>query len=271
MDKTLGRQAAGLTAALYDSGKTVFRLHDVETITGQSPPSARSFVRKLVQRGIATRVKPGLYVLVPSELGREKTYLGNPYVLGREIIYPHDYYVSHGSAMEIHRMTTHPQLAVTVSTPVLRRPLWVLGTEYRFVRWRPDRAFGIESVWVTKQDAVRVSNIERTVVDGLEKPRYCGGVVEVAAGLWRRRGDIDLRRLSAYAVELGVAAVCKRLGFMLELLEMGDPVVLDPLRKRSGGPYVLLDPLLPADGSYLARWRVRVNLVPAEIISALGA
>lgn len=270
MSKTLGRQAARVVAALYDSGKTVFRLADVVAISGQSPTAASSFVRNLVGRGIATRVKPGLYVLVPSELGTETTYLGNPYVLAREIIRPHDYYLSHGSAMEIHRMTTHPHLAVTVSTPAVRRPLWILGTEYRFVRWQADEAFGVESMWVTKQDAVRVSNIERTIIDGLDKTRYSGGVVEVTSGMWRRRADVNLERLSAYAVELGVAAVCKRLGFLLELLQLGDSAVLDPLRERSKGSHVLLDSLLPPDGSYNGRWRVRVNVDPQEILSTLG-
>lgn len=260
MNKTLGTQAARVIAALYDSGQAVFRLADVQAVTGLSDVSVASFVRNLVDRGLATRVKPGLYVLVPSELGSATTYLGDPYVLAREIIHPWDYYLSHGSAMDIHRMTSQPRLAVTISTPAVRRPLWVHGTEYRFVRWHPEKDFGVESLWVTKQDSVRVSSIERTVVDGLERPRYCGGVAEVALGLWRRHADVDLTRLSAYAVELGVAAVCKRLGFVLELLEVGDPAVIDPLRERSKGVHVLLDPLLPAEGPYNGRWRVRVNL-----------
>jgi predicted transcriptional regulator of viral defense system len=210
-------------------------------------------------------------VLVPSELGSGTVYLGNPYVLAREIIYPWDYYLSHGSAMDIHHMSTQPQLAVTVSTPAVRRPLWVHGTEYRFVRWRPDKDFGVESLWVTKQDSVKVSNLERTVIDGLERPRYCGGVAEVAQGMWRRQTDIDLARLSAYAIQLGVAAVCKRLGFVLELLGLGDPTVIEPLREQSTGVHVLLDPILPAAGPYNGRWRVRVNLDPHEILAALGA
>lgn len=272
MDKTLGSQAAHVIMALHGSEKTVFRLDDVTTITGQSRASARSFVRKLVDRGVATRAKPGLYVLVPQELGKEKTYLGDPYVLAREIIRPHEYYISHGSAMDIHRMTTHPRLAVTVSTPALRRPLWVHGTEYRFVRWRPERSFGIGSVWVTKQEAVRVSGIERTVVDGLQRPRYCGGIVEVAAGLWRRQADADVERLVDYAMQLNVGAVCSRLGFVLELLGLGAGTALGRLRERcGGGAYVLLDPLLPAEGSYAGRWRVRVNVDPSEILSTLGA
>jgi predicted transcriptional regulator of viral defense system len=271
MSKTVGTQAARVIAALHDSGQTVFRLADVQGITGLSIGSTASFVRKLVDRGLATRIKAGLYVLVPSELGSETIYLGDPYVLAREIIHSWDYYVSHGSAMDIHRMTTQPRLAVIVSTPAVRRPLWVHGMEYRFVRWHPDQGFGIESLWVTKQDAVRVSNMERTIIDGLEKPRYCGGVAEVAVGLWRRRANVDLTRLSAYAVELGVAAVCKRLGYVLELLELGTPAVIEPLRERSTGVHVLLDPLLPTEGSYNGRWRVRLNLDPQEIVTALEA
>lgn len=271
MDKTLGSQAARVIVALHSSGKTVFRLDDVTAATGQSRASARSFVRKLVDRGVATRAKPGLYVLVPQELGAEKTYLGNPYVLAREIIHPHEYYISHGSAMDIHRMTTRPQLTVTVSTPTVRKPLWVLGTEYRFVRWRPERSFGIAGVWVTKQEAVRASDIERTVVDGLERPRYSGGIVEVAAGLWRRRVDVDVERLVDYAIQLDVGAVRKRLGFVLELLGLGSGSALRRLRETSDGAYVPLDPLLPPEGSYVGRWRVRVNFDPDEILSALGA
>ncbi len=30
-------------------------------------------------------LKPGLFILVPFELGREREYLGNPYVIAREL------------------------------------------------------------------------------------------------------------------------------------------------------------------------------------------
>jgi predicted transcriptional regulator of viral defense system len=271
MTKTMGTQAARVIAALQDSGQAVFRLADVRAITGLSAAAVASFVRNIVDRGLATRVKPGLFVLVPSEMGSATTYLGDPYVLAREIIHPWDYYLSHGSAMDIHRMTTQPQLAVTVSTPAVRRPLWVHGTEYRFVRWSPAKDFGVESLWVTKQDSVRASNLERTIIDGLERPRYCGGVAEVALGLWRRHADMDLTRLADCAVQSGVAAVCKRLGFILELLGMGDSEVVGALQGHSKGVHVLLDPLLPPAGPYTGRWRVRVNLDPQEILAALGA
>ena len=78
--KTLGPQAAKLVTTLHERSRPVFRLGDVREITGLSESSARSFVRKLVDRGVVTRLKPGLFVLVPFELGKERQYLGNPLV-----------------------------------------------------------------------------------------------------------------------------------------------------------------------------------------------
>jgi predicted transcriptional regulator of viral defense system len=116
---------------LHERSRAVFRLEDVQDITGLSETSARSFARKLVDRGVATRLKAGLYALVPFELGREREYPGNPFVVALEIMHGKAHYLSHATAMEIHGMTTQPQLVVIVSTPVPPKPLTALGVESR--------------------------------------------------------------------------------------------------------------------------------------------
>lgn len=263
--KTLGPQAAKLVTILHERTRSVFRLEDVRNITGLSESSARSFVRKLVDRGVATRLKPGLYVLVPFELGRERQYPGNPLVVAREIMNGEDYYLSHATAMEIHGMTTQPQLVVTVSTPKPRRSVTALGVEFRFVRCRRKHFFGLTEHWVTKQEKVRVSDLERTIIDGLKQPEHCGGVTEVAKGLWMRRRDVNLDRLVQYARRIGVGAVVRRLGFLLETYEMAGAPDLDRLRNGLTATYVRLDPVLPAEGKRLRRWRLQVNVDPEEL------
>ena len=84
--KTLGRQAAQLIAELHERGKTIFSHADVEEITSLPAKSARNFVASLVHRGVVTRLKPGLFILVPYELGHERDYLGSPYVVARELV-----------------------------------------------------------------------------------------------------------------------------------------------------------------------------------------
>lgn len=263
--KTLGPQAANLVTMLHERSRAVFRLEDVRDITGLSDVSARSFVRKLVDRGVAARLKPGLYVLVPFELGRERKYPGNPLVVAREIMNGEDYYLSHATAMEIHGMTTQPQLVVMVTTPKPRRALTTLGVEFRFIRCRRRHLFGLTEHWVTKQEKVRVSDLERTVIDGLKQPEHCGGLTEVAKGLWMRRQDVNVDRLVQYARRSGVGAVVRRLGFLLETYEMAGPPDLDRLRKGLTATYVRLDPVLPAEGKRLRRWRLQLNVDPEEL------
>jgi predicted transcriptional regulator of viral defense system len=263
--KTLGPQAANLVTTLHERSRAVFRLEDVRDITGLSETSARSFVRKLVDRGVAARLKPGLYVLVPFELGRERQYPGNPLVVAREIMHGEDYYLSHATAMEIHGMTTQPQLVVMVSTPKPRRSVTALGVEFRFVRCQRRHLFGLTEHWVTKQEKVRVSDLERTIIDGLKQPEHCGGLTEVAKGLWMRRQDMNVDRLVQYAKRIGVGAVVRRLGFLLETYEIAGAPDLHRLRRGLTATYVRLDPILPAEGKRLRRWRLQLNVDPEEL------
>jgi predicted transcriptional regulator of viral defense system len=268
--KTLRAQGARLVAALHDRGRPLFGHDDVEAITGLQRASARSLVAGLVRRGLATRLKPGLFLLVPQELGHEREYLGNPYVVARELVGTTNYYVSHASAMELHQMVTQPQLAVFVTSPKAVRPRMVLGTEFRFVRCKPEHMFGLVGHWATKTEKVRVSDRERTVLDGLKHSEHCGGFTEVAKGFWMRRDDIDVDRLVDYALRLDVGAVIQRLGFLLETFEAQEPERLERLRQRVPASYAPVDPLLPPEGPTAARWRLHLNVEPDEILSIVG-
>ncbi len=265
--KTLGTQGARLIAALHDRGRPLFGHSDVEAITGLRLKSARNLVAGLVRRGLATRLKPGLFILVPQELGHEREYLGNPYVVARELAGASDYYLSHASAMDVHRMVTQPQLAVCVTSPRAVRPRTVLGTEFRFVRCKPEHMFGIVDHWATKTESVRVSDRERTVLDGLKQSEHCGGLTEVAKGFWMRRDDIDIGRLVDYALRLDVRAVIQRLGFLLETFEVQEPAQLERLHSVVSSSYAPLDPLLPAAGPTNTRWLLRLNVESDEILS----
>lgn len=219
----------------------------------------------MINRGVVTRLKAGLFILVPFEMGRGREYLGNPFIVARELCGTLDYYISHASAMEIHQMVTQPQLVVYTSTPKFLRPRMVLGTEFRFVRCKPDKFFGYSDNWVTKTEKVQASDLERTIVDGLKQPEYCVGISEIAKGFWIRRDDIVPGRLVDYALNINVGAVVRRLGFLLELFEMEAYRELERLRERLTMTYSILDPVLPDEGKFLARWHLKLNVSPEEI------
>ena len=265
--KTLGTQSAKLIAALYDLNREIFGIEDVCELTGLPNDSARSLVRKLVLRGLVTRLKPGLFQLVPFQLGSEREFVGNPYVVARALIQPHTYYISHASAMDIHGMLTQPQFAVYITTPVRHRPMNVHGYDYCFVRTKPEHFFGITKHWVDKQQQVLVSDLEKTIIDGLKQPEHCGGFTEVAKAFWIRRSEMDIERLVDYALRLDIGIVAKRLGFMLDTFGVTEPEQIKRLQAKAKRPYLLLDPIMPNEGSYQSRWKLRVNVEPDEIRS----
>lgn len=269
ISKTLGPKAATLVTTLYERGRPLFRLKDVGKVLGLDKNASINFVRKLVNRGVVTRLKPGLFILVPFELGKERDYLGEPTIVAREIVAGKGYYLSHGTAMEIHQMVTQPQLVVTTSVLKPRRPVRVLGTQFQFIHTPQKYFFGIMEHWVTKQEKIRVSDLEKTVIDGLRQPEYCGGLTEVAKGLWMQRQSLNPKRLIEYAEKTEVGSVIRRLGFLLELYQIGQDKDLDALREILTDTYIRLDPSLPAEGKFLRRWRLQLNVSQEELLAVV--
>jgi predicted transcriptional regulator of viral defense system len=76
---------------------------------------------------------------------------------------------------------------------------------------------------------------------------------------------MDVKKLIEYALMVDVGAVYRRLGYLLELFETEETGQLELLRKKLTATYVLLDPMLPTEGKFIARWRLRLNVSPEEI------
>jgi len=266
--KTVGSQTAKLLSSLYDRSLTTFSLDDAQAITGLSAVSTRSLLRKAVARGLLTRIKSGLFTVIPAELGSERDYAGNPYLAARALVRRAPYYLSHSTAMELHRMVTQPRLKIFVSTPKRMADQVIHGTEYKFIFLKPEEFFGTESHWITKQESIIISDLERTVIDGLRRPEYCGGITEVAKGLWLRHENMKVEKLLQYSRRLEIGAITRRLGYLLELYGLATPEQLNSLRRGLTRTSDLLDPLLPKGGRYLTRWRLQLN-VPADELKSI--
>jgi predicted transcriptional regulator of viral defense system len=266
--KTSRSRTASLLVALYESGRTMFTTAEAARITGLTVPLASSLLHKARKRGIVSQLKRGLFVIVPPELGSSAEYAGNPYLIARYLAGDAPYYLSHASAMELHRMVTQPQFVIFVSS-TKRLPKQTLhGTQFRFVLVKTKDFFGNTKHWVTKQESIEISDLERTILDGLRHPEYCGGITDVAKGLWMRHADIDVAKLLDYAKRLHVGSIYRRLGYLLELFSIATEAELQSLRNSLTASYVPLDPSLPSGGPHIANWRLQLN-IPAEELLAV--
>lgn len=118
---------------------------------------------------------------------------------------------------------------------------WVRGTAFP----RALRDMGLEDTetTVTYRHALRVTTIERTLVDIVNRPDLCGGWGEVMHGydlagtlypVLEPGRTIDAERMVAYALALQCNLTCAKVGFMLDMhgAQWGwDASVLAPLLK----------------------------------------
>jgi len=266
--KTTRSRMASLLTTLYDSARTIFTTAEAAQITGLTIPLASSLLHKASKRGLVSKLKRGLFVIVPPELGSATEYSGNPYLVARYLLGDAQYFLSHATAMELHRMVTQPQFVIFVSSTkrILKQTLH--ATQFRFVLVKRRDFFGNTKHWVTKQESVEISDLERTILDGLRHPEYCGGVTDVAKGLWMRHTDMRVSKLIEYAKRLNVGSIYRRLGYLLELFGIATEAELQSLRNTLTDTYVPLDPSLPNEGSHLAKWRLRLNIPPEEVLAA---
>ena len=105
---------------------------------------------------------------------------------------------------------------------------------------------------------VTITDPERTLLDGLSMPQYCGDFAEVLHAFEVRGADLDLQRIIEYALKLD-AATAKRLGWVLEHQGV-DPSRLERLAALPIKGYRKLDPTGPRKGPCNARWMIQENL-----------
>lgn len=268
--KTQGAISAEFIETLFKQGKTVFSLNEACIIYRHKKEKTTNFLRSLVNRGILARIKSGTFLIL--QTGQENTQLTNWPVIAKALSGKNLYFISHYSAMRLHGMTTHPLNHVNITMAKRFRPKTISNIHYQFIYCNPKHIWGLTDLWVTKYEQIRVSDLERTILDSLERPALCGNIIEVIRGIWSCQNKIDWIKLIKYARQYHCKAAIKRLGYILETLELGQ-TQLKSIEKiiHSKKDYVKLDPDGAKMGSYLKRWHLQININITELKASIWA
>ena len=134
----------------------------------------------------------------------------------------------------------------------------LVGTAvYQFVRVKPERFFGTRNIWINDV-RVTMTDPERTLLDGLMMPQYCGDFAEVLHAFQERGPHLDIKRIIDYAFKLDAATI-KRLGWVLEHAGIASRR-LKPLLGVPIKGYRTLDPTGPRHGPCNRHWMIQENL-----------
>jgi predicted transcriptional regulator of viral defense system len=233
---------------------------------------AKNILSKLARHGAAQRVGRGKYVMIPADVmyGR-KSYVADPLVLVSEVMKGTEYYVAYYSAAHVHGLTEQMPFKTTVAVLKQMRPIVIGNISVSFVNLKKSRFFGYEEIRYL-DTTLNVSDLEKTLVDSVDRPELCGGIPEVVRTFSNAfgTGRVNWKRLVSYVKRFSSRAVAQRLGFMIEYLEEEkkirvEPEILDDLQHLIGSKIYPLDVKALRKGEVSRKWKILNNAGYLEV------
>ena len=214
-----------------------------------------------VRQGWLARIRSGVYLTVPLEAESPAGWVEDAWAVLSRVFEP--CYIGGWSACEHWGFTEQVFRDVVLFTAkrIRRRTGSIQGTAFVAKVVPEAHLFGMRRVW-RRDVQIDVSDPIRTIVDVLDDPKIGGGMRHVADVVRayfasEHRNDSDLL---SYARRVGNRTVYKRLGFLIERLEIDAPRVVSECRARQSVGYSKLDPGGPNRGKLWRRWRLRENV-----------
>ena len=189
--------------------------------------------------------------------------------------------LSHISAMVFHGLTDDLPRSITVMTPFDgrgdqlpldtqprdwegiplvsgRHPAKVLGHPVQWIKVKPENFFGL-AVYQPRGYAVRVTNVERTLLDGLLAPERCGGIANVLRAWAFARDTLDLDVVVSQVDRFRIAVLRQRVGFVLDELGLPHPALETWRTQTHRGGSSRLVASAPYAPQFSERWNLSLN------------
>lgn len=262
--KILGPVSSKLITELNQSKKSFFYLREAAQILGTDNKRIKKLIHDLIQNGWIKRIEKGKYFLVPFDTNASKPYTENHFPIASRLIEP--YYIGYWSMLHYYGYTEQLLSTIFIASPKRKRNFLLSGVNYKFVKVNSEKMFGITEIDISNT-LVNVSDKEKTLIDCLDHPEYCGGIVEVAKGIWNAQKEIDYEKILNYSKRIKNSSVAKRLGYLINILDLNKRLDTEALKNIIGKGFSPLDPLLPQKGHYNSQWNILLNISKEELLS----
>ncbi len=205
--------------------------------------------------------------------------------------------LSHASAFSFHSLTGDIEQEITVTTasktpagllpsgtviedweglslPAGTKTLQVLDRPVTWSQVESRHYFGINE-YHRFGYPLRVTNRERTLLDGLRSPDLCGGLENVLRAWALSRDVLSIDTLVEYVDRLDINVLRQRVGFIIDTLGISHPILKQwqRLAKRGGSSKLLGSaPYSTGDGvaQFSEEWKLAINAPITALQAAEG-
>ena len=269
--KHITATAATILAKMNEQGCSWFTTNQIYRLCPEIlQGTLRSQIKRMCDAGLLLRLKKDTYWIIPYEMD-SATYMPSWHLLA-EPMAASEHYIGFYSALQLHGLITQPSLKeqVVVNRNRNQYTAIVRNTEFQFIKLADERFFGFKRMWIDDYNKALCSDLEKTFVDCLFLPHYAGGIIEIAKALYMAKDKIDFIKLADYVRKFNVGAVSKRLGYLLELLEIPNSII-PHLQKIQTTGIVPLDTEVPRTGKIATRWNLQQNVDIPTIKNAIAS
>jgi predicted transcriptional regulator of viral defense system len=269
-NKTISFQSARLLNHLNQQNKIFFKIQDAQAILTESKKGTIiELISSMISRKLLMRIKDGLYHVIPYERD-SNSYFPNWHLTAQAMVKPKQYYIGFYSALDLHGLITQPSRIeqIVLLERMLPKRQKVGEVTFDFISFNENHFFGFKNQWIDDFHKVSFSDLEKTLIDCLFIPRYAGGITEISKSLFKSRQQISTEKLYTYLEQFKVQTVNKRLGFLLQHLDLFTDFRKE-LAKTIKDGYSPLEPSLPKNGRYHSTWKILDNLNIISVIQSL--
>jgi len=193
--------------------KNIISINDIQDILKVSRKKAYNILYKMNKKGLIKRSKNGIYIFDPHSFGLDlENYLEDPFFILKNQVEP--YFVSHYSALMLHGLAQQWTNRYFITTFKRIKPVHNEFYSIKPVIVLRENFFGfIETKY--GNELIKVSDLERTVLDIMNKPEYAGGFGEVITCL------LDIEKLNfniidEYLKKLNKKILYHRIGYLFD-------------------------------------------------------
>jgi predicted transcriptional regulator of viral defense system len=233
---------------------------DVAGELGISAPAAARKLANWADQGWLRRVRRGLYIPVPVEAEQPQHWSQDPMVVADAVWVP--CYFTGWTAANHWGLTEQVFRTTVLKTThrVRKSKVRLLDSDYLVAHVGEDAmSWGLSTVW-HEEIRLRLADQARTVIDILDRPSIGGGIRHAAEILGAYLDGDDPQTLVEYGDLVGNRAVFKRLGYLIEALNLDAPEIVAECRARVSAGVALLDPDAASDGPRISKWGLRANV-----------
>ncbi len=202
--------------------------------------------------------------IIQLERGKYGRYgFSNPNTIG--CFLAHNSCISYWSAMNYHGLTEQIPNTVFVQTDKQKNNKQVLGVQYHFIWLKPYKIFGYKTEGYGN-NAFRISDKEKTIIDCFDMPKYSGGYPEIIKAFHNARLNVD--KMIRYCSKMNNISLTKRLGFLAELFEKERmSKFIDYALKVKNEKYNLFEHDGEPNGPINKKWGLIMNIDSDEIMN----